>query len=82
MGDVRVDKKNEARSNPEGDQDHVFCARLDRLTEINNVYGTHIQMFVYIPRAYRAHSAGYPKQEMTSPRITANSGACFTMWFY
>ena len=48
MEDVR------ARSNPEGDRDHSFCATLERLTEVNDVYGTHIQMLVYIPRAYRA----------------------------
>ena len=52
--EVGADKEEEVSSGPEGDQDHAYlCARLDRLFEVKEIYGTDIQTVVYIPMAYR-----------------------------
>ena len=46
--EVGADKEEEVSSGPEGDQDHAYlCARLDRLFEVKEIYGTHIQTVAY-----------------------------------
>ena len=46
--EVGADKEEEVSSGPEGDQDHAYlCARLDRLFEVKEIYGTHTNSGIY-----------------------------------